>query len=384
MRWTYLDHSATTPVHPEVLEAMLPYLKEDFGNPSSAHRFSQGPKEAVEESRGKVAAALHCRPEEVVFTSGGTESDNLAILGVVRAAGGQKRHFITTVIEHKAVLETGRFLEKEGMEVTFLPVDGHGLVSPKDLKKSLRPETALVSIMQANNEVGVVQPLTELTALAREAGVPFHTDAVQAMGKVPTPVDELGVDLLSISGHKIYGPKGVGALYVREGTSLAPLFIGGHHENGRRPGTENVPGIVGLGRAAEIAAGEMETEGNRLDRLRGMLWEGISSGIDRVRLNGHPTSRLPHLASISLEGVEGEAMMLNLDVKGVAVSTGSACTTGTLEASHVLLAMGIDPAVAQGTLRFSLGKSNTEEDIQYVIDILPEIVGRLREISPLI
>jgi cysteine desulfurase len=383
LRRIYLDHSATTPVRPEVLEAMLPYFGEDFGNPSSAHRFSQKPQEAVEGSRNKVAAALRCHPEEIIFTSGGTESDNLAILGVVRAAGGQKKHFITSAIEHKAVLETGHYLEKQGMEVTYLPVDGRGLVSTDDLKKSIRPDTALISIMLANNEVGVVQPLAEMTDLAREAGIPFHTDAVQALGKIPLSVDDLGVDLLSISAHKIYGPKGIGALYLRNGTGLTPLFSGGHHEMGKRAGTENVPGIVGLGIAAELAVGEMEEEGRRLDGLREILWEKISARIDAVSLNGHPDSRLPHLASISFQGVEGEAMMLNLDLKGVAVSTGSACTTGTLEASHVLLAMGIDPAVAQGTLRFSLGRSNTGEDIDYVTETLPEIVDRLRKISPL-
>jgi cysteine desulfurase len=383
LRSIYMDYSATTPVREEVVEAMLPIFREGFGNPSSAHAFGRKPRETVETAREKVAAAMGASSEEIYFTGGGTESDNLAILGVMESAGEEKRHFITTVIEHNAVLESGRYLEKQGCEVTWLPVDERGMVSPDDIKKALRPDTALVSVILANNEVGTVQHLAELTAPAREAGVPFHTDAVQAFGKIPVDVDDLGVDLLSISSHKIYGPKGVGALYVRRGKAFAPLLHGGHHERGKRAGTENVPGIVGLARAAEMAVADIPVEGPRLDRLRTMLWEGISAGIDRVRLNGHPESRLPHVASISVEGIEGEAILLSMDIKGIAISTGSACMSDTLEASHVLLAMGIEPVLAQGTLRFSLGLGNKEEDIEYVVEQLPGIVRRLREMSPL-
>ncbi len=383
MRSIYMDYSATTPVREEVLEAMLPIFREGFGNPSSAHAFGHAPREALDAAREKVAAAMGASSEEIYFTGGGTESDNLAILGVMESAGEEKRHFITSVIEHNAVLESGSYLEKQGCEVTWLPVDAKGMVSPDDIERALRPDTALVSVMLANNEVGTVQRLTELTAPVREAGVPFHTDAVQAFGKIPVDVDDLAVDLLSISSHKIYGPKGVGALYVRRGTAFAPLLHGGHHERGKRAGTENVPGIVGLARAAELSVADIPVEGPRLDRLRTKLWEGISAVIDRVRLNGHPEYRLPHLASISVEGIEGEAILLDMDIKGVAISTGSACMSDALEASHVLLAMGIEPVLAQGTLRFSLGLGNKEEDIEYVIEILPDIVRRLREMSPL-
>lgn len=383
MKQIYLDHSATTPTRPEVIEEMVPFFGDSYGNPSSIHRFSHKPREAVEEARVRVASVLGCSPEEIVFTSGGTESDNLAVKGVARAAGPEKKHVITSAIEHKAVLESCHHLEKEGFEVTCLPVDSGGLVSPEDLKKAIKEETALISIMFANNETGVIQKIAELSAIAGEAGIPFHTDAVQAFGKIPVRVDELGVQLLSISGHKIYGPKGVGALYVAGGTKIEPMFHGGHHEKRRRAGTENVPGIVGLGRASQLAAAEMQREGPRLEKLRNKLWTGISSRIERVHLNGHPDFLLPHLASISVEGVEGEAMLLNLDVKGVGASSGSACTSDSLRPSHVLTAMGIDHATAQGTLRFSLGRSNIEEDIDYVVEILPEIVERLRRMSPL-
>ncbi len=383
MKRIYLDHSATTPTRPEVTAAMLPFLGEEFGNPSSAHAFARKPREAVEEARGRVAAVLGCAPEEVVFTSGGTESDNLAVKGTAWAAGDRKRHLVTSGIEHKAVLESCHWLEKTGFTVTYLPVDAAGLVSPDDLKRVLRPDTALVSIMHANNETGTVQPIRELAAAAAAEGIPFHTDAVQSVGKIPARVDDLGVQFLSLAGHKIYGPKGVGALYVRKGSRLVPLFHGGHHEHRKRAGTENVPGIVGLGVAIFLAAAEMEAEARRLDGLRAALWQGISSRIERVRLNGHPTARLPHVASISFERIEGEGMLLNLELQGVAVSTGSACTSDTLEPSHVLTAMGLDHACAQGTLRFSLGLGTTGEDIDHVITVLPEIVERLRRMSPL-
>jgi cysteine desulfurase len=384
VRQIYLDHSATTPVHPQVLEAMLPWFRERFGNPSSAHQFSREPRQAVDAARESLASLLGCHPEEVLFTSGGTEADNLAVKGTVLASGRANPHLVTSPIEHKAVLEACRFMAKQGGSVSILPVDGQGLISPDDLRKALRPETVLVSVMHANNEVGVVQDLAALTAVAREAGVPFHTDAVQSFGKIPARVDELGVDLLSLSAHKIYGPKGVGALFLRKGTRLTPLFHGGHHERKKRAGTENVPGIVGLGAAARLAAGDMTAEAARLDGLRGRLWEGLAARIPRVTLNGHPHRRLPHIASISVAGIEGEAILLNLEMKGVAVSTGSACMSDTLEPSHVLLAMGMDHANAQGTLRFSLGRDNTAEDIDHVVAILPEIVERLRRMSPLV
>jgi cysteine desulfurase len=383
LRSVYLDYSATTPTRPEVVEAMLPYFSEHFGNPSSVHQFSRRPKAGLDEARGHLAAVLGCRPEEIVLTSGGTESDNLAIKGVVLSSPGPKRHVITSQIEHKAVLETCRYLEKSGVEVSYLPVDGDGLVSPDDLKQALRPETVVVSIMHANNETGTVQPIHALSTVAREARIPFHTDAVQSFAKIPTRVDELGVQLLSLSSHKIYGPKGVGALYVAKGTKLSPLFHGGHHERGKRAGTENVPGIVGLGEAARLAEADRDEEGKRLDALRQMLWEGISSRIGKVSLNGHPTARLPHVASISVAGVEGEGMLLGLEMLGVAISTGSACTSDTLEASHVLTAMGLEHALAQGTLRFSLGRGTTGEEIATVIDLLPGIVERLRRMSPI-
>jgi cysteine desulfurase len=378
VRRVYLDYAATTPVRPEVLEAMLPYFSERFGNPSSAHQFALEPRQGVTGARREVAAALGCDEDEVIFTAGGTESDNLAVKGCVKATGKGRRHVITSAIEHKAVLESCKALAATGVELTVLPVDGTGRVSPDDLRAALRPHTVLVSIMQANNEVGTLQDLAALAAVCREADVALHTDAVQAFGKVPTGVADQGVTYLSISAHKFYGPKGVGALFVRRGAPLEPIIHGGGHERSRRAGTENVPGIVGLGVAAKLASADLEAETERLAALRGRLWDGISAGIPGVRLNGHPTARLPHLASISIEGIGGVAMIQALESEGMAVSSGSACMSESPVSSHVLAAMGIDGPLAQGTVRFSLGRHTTPDDIDHVTAVLPGVVDRLR------
>jgi len=382
MRRIYMDHSATTPVRQEVVDAMVPYFTEEFGNASSVYGYGQRAHVALEQARRTVASLIGAEPEEIIFTSGGTESDNLAIKGVAAACAGGGGHIITSAIEHHAVLNTCHILEKQGFEVTELPVDEYGRVDPKELRRALRPDTVLVSVMMANNEVGTVQPIRELASIAAEASVPFHTDAVQAAGKIPVDVGKLGVDLLSISGHKFYGPKGVGALYVRAGTRMATIQHGGHHESGRRAGTENVPGIVGMARALELACAEMDSEATRLRGLTDRLQKGLAA-IDDHRLNGHPTERLPHLLNMTFVNVEGESMLLTLDALGVAVSTGSACTSGSLEPSHVLTAMGVPPEIAHGSLRFSLGRSNTQEDVDYVIEKLPAIVERFRSMSPL-
>ncbi|MFO7957395.1 MAG: cysteine desulfurase NifS [Candidatus Brocadiia bacterium] len=383
METVYMDHSATTPVRPEVVEAMLPYFEEKYGNASSVHHKGREAREAVEDARRTVAAHLGAAPDEIVFTSGGTESDNHAIRGVAAAAGERGRHIITSAIEHHAVLNTCKDLEKEGFEVTTLPVDDRGLVDPRDLDDAMRPDTILVTVMMANNEVGTIEPIRELAEVASEHDVPIHTDAVQAVGKIPVDVEELGVDLLSLSGHKFYGPKGVGVLYIRSGTRIRPVQVGGHHEKGRCAGTENVPGIVGLARALELACAEMEGEGQRLRRLRDHLQEGLAGSLEDARLNGHPERRLPHILNITFAYVEGESMLLSLDAAGICVSTGSACTSGTLEPSHVLTAMGVPAEMAHGSLRFSLGRVNDEKDVEYVLEKLPPIVRRLREMSPI-
>ena len=382
-RTVYMDHSATTPMRCEVVDAMLPYFQEKFGNASSVHSFGREAHEAIEQSREKLAALIGARPDEVIFTGGGTESDNLAVVGAARAYEKKGRHLITSAVEHQAVLNTCGQLEKEGFEVTRLPVDADGLVDPEELRRSLRPDTSLVSVMLANNEVGVIEPVAELARIAREAGALFHTDAVQAMGKIPVDVEDLGVDLLTMSGHKFHGPKGVGALYRRKGTRLLPIMRGGHHERSMRPGTENVPGIVGLAAALEFAAAEQPGEHERLRGLRDRLQAGIIERIPDVQVNGHSDRRLPHLLNVSVLGIEGESMLLTLDVHGIAVSTGSACTSGTLEPSHVLTAMGIPAEIAHGSLRFSLGRMNTTEDVDYVLEVLPNVVARLRDMSPI-
>ncbi|MDK2926198.1 MAG: cysteine desulfurase [Bacillota bacterium] len=383
MRRVYLDHAATTAVHPEVLEEMLPYLKGEFGNPSSIYSWGREAKAAVEKARARLAHLLGADPAEIVFTSGGTESDNFALRGVAAANRQKGNHIITTKIEHHAILHTAEQLEKEGFRVTYLPVDKDGLVRPEDLEEALTPDTILVSIMFANNEIGTIEPIAELARIAKSKGVIFHTDAVQAVGNVPINVKELGVDLLSLSGHKIYGPKGVGALYIRRGTRIEPLILGGAQERKWRAGTENVPGIVGLGKAAELAEKELPQRMKHLAELRDLLIDGIMEKIDHVRLNGHRTQRLPGNANFCFEYVEGESLLLNLDLAGIAASSGSACTSGSLEPSHVLMALGIPPEVAHGSLRLTLGRENTREDVEYVLSVLPEIVAKLRAMSPL-
>lgn len=383
MRAVYLDHSATTPLREEVMGVMFPYFAELFGNASSIHSSGQRARKDLEEARSLLAHILGAHPKEVIFTSGGTESDNLAIKGVAYAKRGKGNHIVTSSIEHSAVLNCCQYLEKQGFEVTYLPVDRHGLVDPDAVREALKRETVLVSIMLANSEVGTLQPIKEIGAITKEKGVPFHTDAVQAVGKVPSRVVDLNVDLLSLSGHKIYGPKGIGALYVRRGVSIAPLMYGGHHELGYRPGTENVAAIVGLAKAVELAEEERENFSKRMYILRTMLERGISVNIEHVQFNGHPEKRLPNILNASFKYVDGESLLLSLDMSGIAVSTGSACSADSDEASHVLKAMGIPPDVARGSLRFSLGRLNTDEDISYVLEVLPEVVARLRKASPL-
>ena len=378
----YMDHNATTPLDPAVLEAMLPYLKEHFGNPSSTtHEYGKVAREAVEEAREKVARLIKARREEIIFTSGATESDNLAIKGVAYAYKDKGNHIITSSIEHKAVLNTCHFLEEEGFKVTYLPVDRYGLVDPDDVKKAITKETILISIMQVNSEVGTIEPIEEIGRIAKEKGIIFHTDAVQGVGKIETDVVKLNVDLLSISGHKIYGPKGVGALYIRKGLKLIPLIHGGGQERSIRSGTENVPGIVGLGKACEIAGEVMEKEAEKLTYLRNKLVEAVLSEIPDSQLNGHPERRVPGNANFSFRGVEGESLILSL--KDFALSSGSACTSALLKASYVLLAMGIPEAIAHCSIRVGLGRGNTEEQIDLLIKELKENVARLRKMSPL-
>ena len=379
----YLDHNATTPLREEVLEAMLPYLRQEFGNASSLHSFGRAARKAIETAREQVAAALGAKPREIVFTGCGTEADNQAIKGVALASQDRGDHIITSQIEHKAVLETCQYLEKQGFRVTYLPVDEYGRVNPGDVARSITNRTVLVSVMFANNEVGTIQPIAEIGRVCRDRGVTFHTDAVQAVGKLPVDVGALGVDLLSASAHKFYGPKGVGILYVRRGVKLDPLLHGGHQERGRRAATENVAGIVGLGKALELRLGEMAEEAERLASLRDRLHAGIDERIDHVYLNGHPTARLPGTLNLSFDYIEGEGIIMGLDLAGVAVSSGSACTSASLEPSYVLLAMGVQPALAQGSIRFSLGRENTAADVDYVLETLPPIVARLRAMSML-
>ncbi len=383
MKKVYLDHNATTPVHPEVVKAMLPYFGEHFGNPSSVHSFGQEARRALDEARAAVAAGIGARSDEIVFTSGGTESDNIAVTGVARALSGQGRHIITSKIEHHAVLSTCQQLAGSGFELTEVPCDGQGVVDPQSVKDALRKDTVLITIMHANNETGVIQPIEEIGKIAAEHGVVFHSDAVQSLGKLPLDVKSLGVNLMSVSSHKVYGPKGVGALFVRRGTPLVPIVFGGHHERKRRAGTENVSGIIGFAKAVELATADLKSAQAGVLRLRRKLEEGVLSAIQNVRLNGLSVKRLPSTASICFEFIEGESLVLSLDMEGVAVSSGSACTSGASEPSHVLLAMGVPPAIAQGSVRFSLGIENTESGVDYVLEVLPAIVERLRAMSPL-
>ena len=384
MKQIYLDYAATTPTHPEVLQAMLPYFSDMFGNPSAIYSYGQKAKGAIEEARSKVAELISARGEEIVFTSGGTEADNFALKGIAYSNKPRGNHIITSSIEHNAVIETCKSLEKNGFLLTYLPVDEYGLVSAADVKNAITDKTILISIMYANNEIGTIEPIAEIGRIAKEAGVTFHTDAVQAVGHIPVDVNELGVDLLSMSAHKLYGPKGVGALYIRKGIKLAPFMHGGGQEKKRRASTENVPGIVGFGKAAELARQDMNEEAQRLTRLRDLLIKGLLEQIDHVRLNGHPQKRLPNNVNISVDFVEGESMLLNLDLEGICASTGSSCSSSSLEASHVLLAIGLPHERAHGSLRFTLGKWTSEDDIGRVLEILPKIISRLRAMSPLL
>jgi len=382
MKNIYLDHNATTPLREEVLAAMTEIYREVAGNPSSVHFLGRAARRRLEAGREQVAAAVGARPEEIVFTGGGTEADNLAVQGVAYAYRSKGEHIITSAIEHPAVLAACRFLEKEGFSVTYLPVTREGLVEPAELAKAIRPETILVSVMTANNETGVIQPVAELARIARERQVPFHTDAIQGLGKIPLSVEETGVDLMSLSGHKVYGPQGVGALYIRKGTRIRPLTYGGHHERGKRPGTENLAGIVGFGEACRLALENLEGEADRLRLLRDRLCGEVSQRIPRVKLNGAPGLRLPNTVNLSFEYVEGEGILLGLEEAGIAAATGSACTSGELAPSHVLSAMGVEAALAQGSVRFSLGRENTLEDILFTVETLVPVVKRLREMSP--
>ena len=380
----YLDHAATTPLHPRVQEAMLPYWAEEYGNPSSIHQFGQRAAAAVAESRAAVAELLGAEPTEIIFTSGGSEADNLALVGVVTALGHRGNHVVTTAAEHHAVFHTCQALEKRGLaRATYLPVDRYGGVEPEQVRQAITDQTVLVSVMHANNEVGTIQPIEEIGAACRERGVLFHSDAVQTVGHLPLQVHAMSIDLLSLAAHKFYGPKGCGALFVRRGVRLVPLIHGGGQERGLRAGTENVPGLVGLGAAARIAQQEMAAEIPRQSALRDRLLAGLGERISDLVVTGHPTRRLPNNASVCIRYVEGESMLLNLDMEGIAASSGSACTSGSLEASHVLLAMGIEHELAHGSLRFSLGRDTIPEHIERVLEVLPPVVEKLRAMSPL-
>jgi cysteine desulfurase len=380
MRRVYLDHNASTPVHPEVLAAMLPYFAERYGNPSSIHGFGREGRDAVEAAREVITGFLGVSKEELVFTSGGTESDNLAIKGVAWAR--DKGHIVTSQVEHHAVLRTCQALERAGYAVTYLPVDSDGLLDPEAVRRAIRPDTVLISVMYANSEVGTIMPIKEIGQVAGEHGVPFHVDAVQAFGKIPFSVHELGISLLSCSSHKIYGPKGIGGLYIRKGTKMVAIQHGGDHERRRRAGTENVPAVVGFAQAVAIRARDMTEEAARVTALRERLWEGVRWRVPNVRLNGHPTRRLPGTVNMSFRGVEAESLILALDLKGIGASAGSACTSGSLEPSYVLTAMGVPTEWALGALRCSLGRSTSAEDIDYVLEVLPAAVERLRALSP--
>lgn len=379
----YMDNAATTRVTEPVAQAMLPYLTEIYGNPSSVHAFGREARKAMEAARRQVAEALGAQPNEIYFTGCGTESDNWAIRGAAEKHKSRGRHIITSAIEHHAVLHACQRLEKEGFSVTYLPVDEYGLVSPQSLKEALREDTILVSIMLANNEIGTIEPIEELSAIAREAGALFHTDAVQAIGSVKIDVNQLGVDMLSLSGHKFHAPKGVGALYIRSGVRIGRLMEGGAQERAQRPGTENLASIVGLGKAIELACADIDGHNQKLAAMRDRMIEGILSGIPEVRLNGHPQKRLPGNVNVSVRYVEGESLLLNLDFKGIAASSGSACTSGSLDPSHVLLAIGLSHETAHGSLRFSLSEENTAQEVDQVVRALSEITERLRQMSPL-
>jgi cysteine desulfurase len=385
MNRVYLDYNATTPVEPEVLDAMLPYFSGEFGNASSIHTFGQKARAAVETAREQVAALIGARPQEIFFTSGGTESDNHAIFGIVgSSANGPKSrpHVITSFVEHEAVLNACQALEKQGVDVTYLHVDQDGLIDLEDLRGAIRQETVLITIMHANNELGTVQPLEEIGRIAKDADVYFHTDAVQSAGKIPIDVNPFQLDLLSLSGHKLYAPKGIGALYVRGGTRLKQLLYGGHHQRGMRPGTENVAGIVGLGKAAEIARRSLAHDSKRLSALRDQLEHGLLHRVPHSRINGARAPRTPNTANLVFPGVEGEALLIALDLKGLACSTGAACSSGAVEPSHVLTAIGLPAEEARASLRFSLGRHTTQADIDFALQVVPAAVAQLRQLSP--
>jgi cysteine desulfurase len=383
VRKVYLDHNATTPVHPEVKEAVAPFLSEMFGNPSSIHWAGRGVRKAVEDARQEIAAFFGCQPLEIVFTSSGTESDNLAIKGIAYRKGNAGKHIVTSAVEHPAVINTCRFLETKGYRVTYAPVNRQGIVEPDSVRRAIAKDTILVSIMHANNETGCIMPIGEIGRIAREAGVLMHTDAVQAAGKIPLDWKELPVDLLTFSGHKVNGLKGAGGLIARKGIELEAVLHGGHQERGRRGGTENVVGIVAMGKAFSLLREEMEGEVRETRRLRDKFEKMLFERIAELVLNGHPSERLPNTVNISFRYVEGEALLLNLDMMGIACSSGSACTSGSLEASPILMAMGADPVDAQGALRFSFGRGNTDVDVEVAVDALEAVVDKLRAMSPL-
>jgi cysteine desulfurase len=383
MKPIFLDYAATTPVRTEVARVMLQYLTDDFGNPSSVYSCGRQARAAIEDAREKVASLINAQQEEVVFTGSGTEADNFAIKGIAFANRARGNHIITSSIEHHAVLEACKFLELEGFQITYLPVDRFGLVSPDSVRKAITPSTILVSIMQANNEIGTIEPIREIGQITSEAGIHFHTDAVQSVGHIPVDVDNLKVDLLSASAHKLYGPKGVGFIYIKKGTRVIPLLHGGEQEKRRRASTENVPGIVGLGEAVKLVGPEIDGEAERLALLRDRLIAGLSAAIEGVRLNGHPAIRLPNNVNISITHVEGESVVLSLDREGICASTRSACSSASPESSHVLQALGLPPELAYGSVRFTLGRWTTAEDIERVLEVMPGIVAKLRAKSPL-
>ena len=383
MRRVYLDNNATTRVDPLVLEAVLPHFLEDFGNASSIHKYGQEARASIEEARRYVARLIGAEPKEVVFTSGGTESDNTAIQGVCGFHRSRGNHIITTTIEHPAILRSCEQLESEGFRVTYVPVDCYGLVQMGQLREAVDNQTILISVMHANNEIGTIQPVEEISTIAREKGIIFHTDAVQSVGKIPLEVDRLGIDLLSLSGHKLHAPKGVGALYVRQGVSMDALLHGGSHERNRRGGTENVPGVVGLGKSCELAQGSLDDFDLRVRKLRDKLEAGIIEAVPDIIVNGSISCRMPHVSNISFPGIEGEALLISLDLQGLAVSTGAACASGSLEPSHVLRAMKISSSRVDSAIRFSLSRMTSDEDIEYALKVVPETVERMRALSPL-
>ena len=382
MKRVYLDHNATTPIRPEVLAAMLPYLKGEYGNASSIHAYGQSAREAVEQARSSVAALVGARAADIMFTSGGTESNNHAILGAVAAAPGETKHVITSAIEHVAALDPCKALAKKGIDLTILPVDREGLVNPEDVRRAMRSETSLITIMLANNEIGTVEPIEEIGKIAAEKGITFHTDAVQAAAKIPIDVEKLGVDLLSVSAHKFCGPKGVGALYIRKGTPLEPLLYGGHSERDRRPGTEDVAAIAGMGKAAELALAGMRKESERIGSLRDRLERGLLDRVPHSWVNGARAPRVPNTANLTFPFIEGESMVIALDLKGIACSTGAACSSGAVEPSHVLMALGLAPEDARATLRLSLGHQTTQDEIDFALETIPPVIERLRRLSP--